>query len=298
MTGRKNCGLLAIAFVCLCANTAGADPQLIRVDIADDTARLSVSDGADFHIVALIVDTVRSNGAITKVTLSVTPDADIVAGDSDNWILVYLHGHVYVSVSPKLSFAHLQSLGEHLLNGRGIENVRFVSETTFRGLLAQRDAAHPSVRPPAVQSVITPTLPEESAGGPESGNTGSSKPGVTFDGNTFDDADLACVAHVPLAGELTPQQASDAVSRLVGAYRELGFLEARIGTERLATDGGWATRFIVNEGHRYSAEEASAKTGNDVRANECKRHGDYFSTFSGACSAPAHCPFCGSPHVR
>lgn len=121
------------------------------------------------------------------------------------------------------------------------------------------------------------------------------RPEVTFVGNTFDDCDLASVAGVPVFAELTRQQTNEATNEIVRTYRMMGFLKARIGTQKIATNRGWATRFIVNEGQRYNADEVSEIVASSVMDQDCAQHGRYLRLSPDgktAATTPRPCPIC------
>ena len=121
------------------------------------------------------------------------------------------------------------------------------------------------------------------------------RPGVTFAGSTFDDRDLALVGGVPQFAELTPQQSNEAVKEIVATYRQMGFLRARISTERRTTNRGWATCFVVDEGERYGADEVAKIVAGRITDGSCQRHGRYLCVPGDSHSpstTPCRCPIC------
>lgn len=121
------------------------------------------------------------------------------------------------------------------------------------------------------------------------------RPEVTFVGNMFDERELASVAGVPLFAELTLQQSSDATNEIVRTYRMMGYVKARISVEKTNTNRRRATRFVVNEGPRYNADEVSEIVANSVMDQSCARHGRYLCVSPDgktAATTPRPCPIC------
>lgn len=121
------------------------------------------------------------------------------------------------------------------------------------------------------------------------------RPAVTFVGNTFDDCDLASVAGVPQFAELSWEQTRDAQDEMIRVYRKMGYLKARIDMERTATDRGWATRFVVNEGQHYDSDEVLEIVGRKLMEQNCTRHGSYLCLSPDgktAATTTRPCPIC------